>query len=395
MRLTLTDPQRRLHREVRAFADDAVAPLAARHDTEERVDRALIDQLAAAGYLASLLPAEHGGRALDPVAYGLLHEELGRACSATRSLLTVHDMVADTVLRRGSAEQRARWLPELAAGRAIGAFALSEPDAGSDAAAVATTAERDGDAYLLTGVKRWISFGQLADVFLVFARLPEGPTAFLVERAAPGLTVEPLHGMLGTRGAMLAELRLESCRIPGHHLVGGPGRAHPFLTTSALTLGRYSVACGSIGIVQACLDAAGAHAQARELIQHQLVQRLLARMTVSAEAGRLLALRAGELLGAASPHAPMAATQAKYFASTAAADAARDAVQILGARGCAPDHPVGRYYRDAKVMEIIEGGTEVSESTIGRFGRGSGLLDTAGTPGPRAGTPGPRGERPS
>ncbi|MEI5102646.1 acyl-CoA dehydrogenase family protein [Streptomyces sp. PmtG] len=378
MRLTLDEAGRRLHREFRAFADAEVAPLAARHDREERLGRALVDKLAAAGHLAPLLPPEHGGRGLDPLAYGLLHEEVGRACSATRSLLTVHDMVADSVLRRGGAELRARWLPRLATGRALGAFALSEPDAGSDAAAVTTRAERHGDEYVLTGVKRWISFGQIADVFLVFARLPEGPTAFLVERSAPGLDVVPLHGMLGTRGAMLAELRLDACRIPGGHLVGGAGRAHPFLTTSALTLGRYSVACGSVGIVQACLDAAAAHATARELIQHQLVQRLLARMTVNAEAGRLLALRAGELIGAGSPHAPMAATQAKYFAAGAAGDAARDAVQILGAQGCGPDHPVGRYYRDAKVMEIIEGGTEVSESAIGRFGRGGGLLDATG-----------------
>lgn len=377
MRLTLTPEQAGLRDGFREFADKRVAPHAARHDAEERVDRAMADELAAEGLLAPLLPARYGGRDLDPIAYGLLHEEIGRACSSVRSLLTVHDMVADTVRRWGTPAQREGWLPRLTSGTALGAFALSEPEAGSDAAAVTTTAEPDagrgGEAngFVLTGTKRWITFGQLADVYLVFARTPaEGPTAFLVERDRPGLDVVPLNGMLGTRGSMLAELRFDRCRIPRANLVGAPGRAHPFITASALTLGRYSVASGSVGIVQACLEAAAGHATRRGLIDHQLVQRLIADMVVAARAGRMLALRAGELIGGGSPDAPMAATEAKYFAGRAAADAARDAVQILGAAGCSPDHPVARYYRDAKVMEIIEGGNEISQTMIGRFGHG-------------------------
>ena len=371
MRLTLTPQQTALRAAFREFADAEVAPHAARHDAEERIDRALVGTLAAAGHLAPLLPAAHGGRELDPIAYGLLHEEIGRACSSVRSLLTVHDMVADTVRRWGSAAQRAHWLPKLVAGEALGAFALSEAGAGSDAAAVATVAEPDpdgGDGHLLTGTKRWITGGRLADVYLVFARAPEGPTAFLVERDRPGLEVVAINGMLGTRGSMLAELRLDRCPIPRGNLVGAPGRAHPFVTTSALTLGRYSVASGSVGIVQGCLDAAAGYAARRGLLEHQLVQRMIADMVVAAEAARLLTLRAGELIGAGSPDAPMAATEAKYFAARAAGDAARDAVQILGAAGCSPDHPVARHYRDAKVMEIIEGGNEISQTMIGRFG---------------------------
>ncbi|MDI5966357.1 acyl-CoA dehydrogenase family protein [Streptomyces sp. SL13] len=375
MRLTPTPELAALRDRFRDFADKEVAPHAARHDAEERVDRAIVGRLAAEGLLAPLLPAGLGGRGLDPIAYGLLHEEIGRACSSVRSLLTVHDMVADSVRRWGTPALRERWLPRLVSGEALGAFALSEPDAGSDAAAVATVARpgRDGGHHLLTGTKRWITFGQLADVFLVFARTPdEGPTAFLVARDRPGLSVEPLPGMLGTRGSMLAELRFDDCPVPRDHLLGAPGRAHPFITTSALTLGRYSVAAGSVGIVRACLEASAGYAAGRGVLQHQLVQRMVADMVVSAEAGRLLALRAGELIGAGSPHAPMAATEAKYFAGRAAADAARDAVQIHGAAGCSPDHPVARYYRDAKVMEIIEGGNEVSQTMIGRFGHTAG-----------------------
>ncbi|WP_441247479.1 acyl-CoA dehydrogenase family protein [Kitasatospora sp. McL0602] len=368
MRLTLDPAQRELHAGFRKLADELVAPLAAGHDTAERIDRALFEQLASEGCLAPLTPEEFGGRGLDPIAYGLLHEEIGRACSSTRSLLTVHDMVADTLRRWGTPEQRGHWLPELVAGRSLAAFALSEPEAGSDAGAVTTTAEPTATGYAVTGTKRWISFGQLADVYLVFARTPRGLSALLVERGTPGLEVVPINGMLGTRGAMLGELRFDHCEVPAANLVGPDGRAHPYITVSALTLGRYSVASGSIGIVQGCLDAAAAHAGRRGVIAHQLVQRLIADMVVSARAGRLLTLRAGELIGANSPDAPMAATEAKYFAGVAAGDAARDAVQVLGATGCSADSPVARYFRDAKVMEVIEGSNEISQTMIGRFG---------------------------
>ncbi|MFC1421550.1 acyl-CoA dehydrogenase family protein [Streptacidiphilus cavernicola] len=375
---TLTPDQRDLQARFRAFAAREVAPLAARHDREQRLDRSLVDLLAKQNMLAAQIPAASGGPGLDAVGYGLLHEEIGRACSSTRSLLTVHDMVTESVWRWGDQTLRSTWLPSLLCGSTLAAFALSEPEAGSDAAAIATRAEPvpGGHSFRLTGTKRWISFGQLADVFLVFARTPEGVSAFLVERDRPGVTVEPLHDMLGTRGAMLAQLSFQDCEVPRANLVGRPGRAHPFLVTHALTLGRYSVACGSVGIVQACLDAATAHATARGTMRHQLVQRMLADMVIAARAGRMLALRAGELAAHRSPEAPLAATEAKYFCGRAAADAARDAVQVLGAAGCSPDHPVARYYRDAKVMEIIEGSNEVSQTMIGRFGH----TDRSSTP---------------
>ncbi len=350
------------------FADTEVAPLAARIDAEQRIDPALVARLAKAGYLAALLPVEHGGRGLDLIAYGLLHGEIGRACSSTRSLLTVHDMVADTIRRWGSAEQRDYWLPRLASGETIGAFALTEPEAGSDVAAATATAEETGGGFRLSGVKRWITSGQIAGLYLVFARTERGLSAFLVERDRPGLDVHPLCDMLGTRGSMLAELRFDGCEVPRTNLVGSLHRAHPYITASALTLGRLSVAFGSVGIIQGCLDASSAYALRRGLADHQLVQRMLASMVVKADAGQLLALKAAELIGARSPDAPMAATRAKYFAGVAAGDAARDAVQVLGAAGCSPDHPVARYFRDAKVMEIIEGGNEISETLIGRFG---------------------------
>ncbi|MEZ0069283.1 glutaryl-CoA dehydrogenase (non-decarboxylating) [Streptacidiphilus sp. MAP12-20] len=373
---SLTEDQLARQGSFRGFVDREVAPLADRHDREQRVDRELVDLLAKEGMLASQIPAELGGRGLDAVSYALLHEEMGRGCSSVRSLLTVHDMVTETVRRFGGPQLRQRWLPQLLSGQALGSFALTEPDTGSDAAALTTRAEPapDGDGFHLTGVKRWITFGQLADVFLVFARTPRGVSAFLVERDRPGIVVRPVPDMLGTRGSMLAEVELDGCRIPRANLVGGQGRAHPFVVTHALTLGRLSVACGSVGIVRAALDEATSYATARGTLRHQLVQRMIADMVVAGRAGRMLALRAGESIWARSPGAPMAATEAKYFCSRAAADAARDAVQVMGAAGCAPGAPTARLYRDAKVMEIIEGSHEISQSMIGMFRHRDGSL---------------------
>lgn len=373
MRLELDDRQKAAHAEFRAFAEAEVAPCAAAHDTEQRFTPTLVRQLAERGYLASLLPRRCGGRELDTVSYALLHEEIGRACPATRSLLTVHDMVAQALLAWGTPAQRETWLPRLASGAALAAFTLSEPDVGSDAQSVRTRARRDGDGFVIDGDKSWITFGALADLFLLFARTEEGVSAFLVERSAPGLLVEPIHGMLGMRGAMLASLRLRGCRVPAENLLGRPGRGHPHVTLEALTYGRLSVACGSVGILQACLDASVAHARGRRqfdtlLEDHQLVRRMIADMVVNVDAARLLCVQAAYLIGVEDPRAPIETSIAKHFAAGAAARAARDAVQIHGALGCRQGAVVERLYREAKIMEIIEGSNEIQELMIGKQG---------------------------
>jgi hypothetical protein len=362
--MTPTAEQAARRAEFAQFADAEVMPHADRHDVEERVDGSLLKQLAARGYLASALPAGVGGLGLDPFEYGSLHEEIGRACATTRSLLTVHDMVADTIQRWAAPALRERWLPGLAAGEVIGALALSEADAGSNLEAIRCELRPHGDGFRLTGTKRWISFGQIADVMLVLARAGAGLTMVLVESDSPGVTVTPIAGMLGLRGSMLAELRFEDAPVSAESIVGPPGRAHPFVTTSALTVGRLSVAFGSVGIIQACIDECAGYAARRGLMEHQLVQRMLAGMIVDADAGRLLAYRAAEQVAARRPSGPMAATQAKYFASVAAGRATRDAVQIFGAAGCAAGSTVARLFRDAKIMEIIEGSNEIQRTTI-------------------------------
>jgi hypothetical protein len=183
----------------------------------------IVRQLADKGYLGAVLPSDRGGTGFSMIEFGLLNEELGRACSSIRSLLTVHSMVALTISRWGTEAQKAQWLEKLGRGQAIAAFALTEPEAGSDAREIKTTAVASGDDFLLSGHKKWITFAQIADLFLVFASTQRGPCAFLLERNTPGLVISPIHGMLGTRASMMAELHLEQCRVPRQNMVGARG----------------------------------------------------------------------------------------------------------------------------------------------------------------------------
>ena len=370
MKIELTREQRALRSEVRDFVSREIAPHAGAWDREESTPREIVDRLAERGWLGSMVPAEHWGKGLDMISYGILTEEIGRGCSSIRSLLTVHDMVCRGILRWGSKAQKESWLPRLAQGQVLGAFALSEPDAGSDATAIRTTATAVDGGYALDGQKKWITYGQIADLFLLFAQLGGKPTAFLVERGAPGLTVTPLRGILGTRASMLAELKLEGART--EDMVGRPGFGVSHVVGAALDQGRYSVACGSVGIAQACLEASLAYARERQqfgqpLFEHQLVRAMLSDMITNVRAARLLCMRAGYLRDTGDPGAIAETAVAKYFASTTASRAAADAVQIHGGNGCHEDFPVSRWYRDAKVMEIIEGSTQIQQSTIARF----------------------------
>jgi hypothetical protein len=372
VKIELTPEQRAARDEFRAFARTAIAPHADRFDREEATPVELIRELAARGYLGSLVAPENGGASRhggDLLTYGLLTEEIGWACSSVRSLLTVHDMAAHGIARWGNPTLRERWLPRLARGEVLGALALTEPDAGSDASGVQTTAVADGDSFVLNGRKKWITYGQIADLFLLVGSTEGKPTAFLVESATPGVGVEPLRGLLGTRASMLAEITFKDCRIPRENLVARIGFGVSHVAAAALELGRYSVAWGSVGLAQACLDASKSYAATRQtfgkpLADHQLIRAMLTDMAVNVRAARLLCCRAGYVKQSGDPGAFAEIMAAKYFASTTATRAALDAVQIHGANGIGPDYPVGRYLRDSRVMEIIEGSTQIQQVTI-------------------------------
>jgi glutaryl-CoA dehydrogenase (non-decarboxylating) len=372
VKIELTPGQRAARDEARAFVAAEIAPHAGRWDREEAIPRELIDKLRERGWLGSLLPPEQGGLGLEMIRYGLLTEEIGRGCSSVRSLLTVHDMVAHATQRFGTREAKERFLPRMARGETLGALALSEPNAGSDIAGIETTAVQQGDDWVLRGRKKWTTFGQIAGLYLVFAKVDGKPTAFLLERETPGLTVTPLRGITGTRASQLAELAIDGCRVPASHLVGKVGLGISFVANYTLEQGRYSVAWGAVGLAQACLDACREYTAARvqsgkPLAEHQLIQAMLTDMIVNVRAARLLCLRSGWLRETRDPAAPAETMAAKYFAAVTAARAANDAVQIHGANGCTEDYPVGRYLRDAKVLEIIEGSTQIQQINIPRF----------------------------
>ena len=372
MNLELTGAQRAVREEVRAFVAAEIAPHAGRWDREEAIPGDLITKLRERGWLGSLIAAEWGGRAQEMISYGLMTEEIGRGCSSVRSLLTVHDMAAHAVQRFGTKEAKERFLPAMARGEILGALALSEPNAGSDAAGVETTAVQEGDGWILTGRKKWTTFGQIAGLYLVFAKVDGKPTAFLLERDTPGLTVTPLRGITGTRASQLAELAIDGCRVPASHQVGKVGLGISFVGNYTLEQGRYSMAWRAVGLLQACLDACREYTATRvqygkPLAEHQLIQALLTDMIVNVRAARLLCLRSGWLRETRDPAAAAETMAAKYFASVAATKAANDAVQIHGANGCTEEFPVGRYLRDAKVLEIIEGSTQIQQINIPRF----------------------------
>lgn len=369
MRFELSEEHKQFQEQCRAFVDREVVPLANRMDREEHTYGELIDKASEKGYLGAVIPKSYGGQQLDYINLGLMHEQFGRACSSIRSLLTVHGMVTLAIHKWGNESQKRQWLPDLAAGSRIGAFALSEPNVGTDAKSIETTAKRMNDRYVLNGRKKWITYGQIADLFLIFAQCEGQPTAFLVERERNGLTTHAIEGMLGTKASMLAELHLENCEVPVENVLGRVGMGVSFVGTHCLNYGRFSIAFGAVGIGQGCLDESLDYTMKREqfgvpLREHQLIQKMIAEMTVSVEAARLLCLQAAYLADCASPDAMMANWKAKYFATSILGKITSDAVQIQGAFGCSKESAAQRYFRDAKIMEIIEGTTQMHEVII-------------------------------
>ncbi|MFF9571446.1 acyl-CoA dehydrogenase family protein [Streptomyces sp. NPDC014685] len=368
----LTDRQAQAQKEFRAFADRHIAPHADAHHRTQRTPPGTIRLLADEGLLGLPVAEEYGGGGCDAVTLGLLAGELGRACSSLRSLLTVHTMVAHAIARWGSRSQKETWLPRLARGERIGALAVSEPGAGSDASGVTTRLVRDGDHWVVDGHKKWITYGGSADLFLVVGRSPEGPTALLVERDTLGLRTELIEDMIGIRASMTSHVRFENCRVPADNVLARPGLGVSHVVGAALDLGRYTVGWGCVGILDACLAASVDYAATREqfgslIKEHQLVRSMISNMYTDAHAARLLCLEAGRLRDERHPGALAATSTAKYFAATAAGRAAADAVQIHGANGCSSAYPVQRLLGDSRVMEIIEGSAQLHQVGLAEY----------------------------
>ncbi|GAB4106673.1 acyl-CoA dehydrogenase family protein [Micromonospora taraxaci] len=374
MELTLSAEQAAVRELAAEFADRELLPHAATWDRRESVDPAVVGMLGDLGFLGLTIAEAEGGSGGDHLAYCLVLEELGRGDSAVRGIVSVSlGLVAKSIAAHGSADQRAEWLPRLCAGTALGCFALTEPDSGSDAAALRTRAVRDGADWLLTGTKTFITNGTTADVALVFARTGgpghRGITAFLVPTDSPGLTRREIHGKLGLRGQATGELRFDEVRVPDAARLGPEGGGFR-LALATLAKGRMSVAAGCVGIAQGCLDAAVGYAGERTqfgkpIAGHQLVQQLLAAIAVDTAAARLLVWQVADLIDRDQPFATEA-SMAKLFASEAAVRAANNAVQVFGGYGYIDEYPVGKYLRDARVATLYEGTSQIQQLLIGR-----------------------------
>ncbi|MER5866331.1 acyl-CoA dehydrogenase family protein [Kitasatospora sp. NPDC002040] len=374
MNLELSEEQAAVRALAAEFTDREIAPHAAAWDRAESVDRAIIGRLGKLGFLGLTIPEEYGGSGGDHLAYCLVLEELGRGDSSVRGIVSVSlGLVAKSVNTYGTEQQKQHWLPRLTSGEALGCFALTEPGTGSDAANLTTRAVRDGDDWLITGAKMFITNGTWAEVALVFARTGEaghkGVTAFLVPTATPGLERREIHGKLGLRGQATAELSFDAVRVPDSARLGPEGKGFS-VAMAALAKGRMSVAAGCVGIAQACLDAAVGYAKEREqfgkpIASYQLVQELISDISVDLDAARLLTWRVADHIERGLPYATESSV-AKLFASEAAVRAANNALQVFGGYGFIDEYPVGKYLRDARVMTLYEGTSQIHKLLIGR-----------------------------
>jgi acyl-CoA dehydrogenase len=374
MDLRLSDEHSQLRDLARGWVDKEVLPHAAGWDQAEAVDQDIIPKLGDVGFLGLGIPEEHGGSGGDHLGYCLMLEELGRGDSSVRGIVSVSlGLVASTIARHGTGEQKHRFLPGLCAGQSLGCFALTEPESGSDPTSLTMRAVRDGGDWLLTGSKLFITNGTRADIALVFARSggpgAKGITAFLVPTGTSGFDRREIKGKLGLRGQATAELNLTDVRVPDHLRLGGEGEGFP-IAMSALDKGRISVAAGCVGIARGCLEVSVRYATEREqfgkpIARHQLIQEMLADMAVDTDAARLLTWRAAHLLDCGQPFRAEA-SMAKLYASEAAVRAASNAIQIFGGYGYTDENPVAKYLRDARVTTLYEGTSQIQKLLIGR-----------------------------
>jgi alkylation response protein AidB-like acyl-CoA dehydrogenase len=372
--MTEDSQQKMIIEAAREFAARVLRPEAGKFDLKGRLPKDVINEMVEKKFLVANLPKLYGGLGLDPVFYGLLTEEIGKGCCSTRALITVQgSLIGETLLRWGTEEQKSRWLLPISNGEKLGAFALSEPEAGTDARGIQTSYETDGSDYVLNGYKKWISFGEVADFFIVIASRESEITAFIVERSQPGVYIYPMKGLLANRAAHLAEIELKNVRIPDQNVIGKRGSGFTFIVSTALDHGRYSIAWAGVAIAQEALDCMTSFALKRKQFgnkigEYQLVQRMICNAVTKTHAARALCIKAGELRKQSDSESVSETTIAKYFTSKIAMEIASDAVQVHGGYGCSNVYPVERLFREAKLLEIIEGTSQIQQQIIGLYG---------------------------
>jgi len=375
----LTDEQKLIAEAAREFCDREILPRVRDNDRAGRFDRELARKLGEVGYLGAPVAEEYGGRGLDYLSYGLVVEQVGRADSSARTVVSVvTSLVAGSIERWGDEEQKRRWLPSLCSGESLGCFALTEPDTGSDAANLRTRATKTDNGWSISGGKMWISLANYSDVALVFAqtdseKLHRGIACFLVPTETDGYSAQEIHGKLGLRASDTGEISLDEVEVGDDALLGEVGDGFK-IAMSALDNGRYSVAAGCVGICDGCVDASVSYAQERRqfgvpIARFQLVQEMIADMVVKRDSGRMLVWRAGWLKDRGQPNT-METSVAKLYATEAAVECANLAIQVHGGSGYVDDYPVERYLRDARVTTLYEGTSQIQKLIIGRAATG-------------------------
>ncbi|GAB4074831.1 acyl-CoA dehydrogenase [Barrientosiimonas marina] len=375
MNLQLTDEQIMMRRMVKKFAEEEVKPAVAQMEAEDRFPAELIRKMGVLGLMGVPIPEEHGGSGMDYTSYIIAIHELSKVSATLGVILSVHTSVGtNPILTFGNDTQKRYYLPRLASGEFLGAFALTEPGAGSDAASLRTKAKKDGDDYILNGSKMFITNGGEADTYITFARTGDeqgakGVSAFIVEKDTPGLTAGKPERKMGLHGSSTVELNFDQCRVPASQMLGAEGDGFK-VAMANLNAGRIGIAAQALGIAEASLEHATAYTQEREqfgkpIAAHQGVSFKLADMATEVEAARLLVYQAAALIESGSP-GNKEVSMAKLHASRTATQAAIEAVQLYGGYGYTEDYPVERFFRDAKVTEIYEGTSEIQHKVIAK-----------------------------
>jgi hypothetical protein len=375
MDFELTDEQRLIKQTAREFTDKELIERTRENARNHHFDLDLVKKIAAQGYLGAIVPPEYGGAGLDYLSYGLIVEEIGRGDSAIRTVISVQtSLVCSGILRWGTEEQKTKYLPKLCSGEWLGCFGLTEPDTGSDAANQRTRARKTDSGWLINGAKMWISMGNYAKVALIFAQTdPElgykGLACFLVDTDQPGYKAQAIEHKMGLHASDTASIALEDVEVSDEDMLGTVGDGFK-VAMSSLDSGRYSVAAGCVGICQGCVEESVSYAKEREqfgrpIASFQLVQAMIADMVLKTEASRMLVWRAGWLKDMGRPNT-LETSIAKLHATEASLECANLAIQIHGGAGYVDDHPVERYFRDARVTTLYEGTSQIQKLIIGR-----------------------------
>jgi alkylation response protein AidB-like acyl-CoA dehydrogenase len=383
MDFDLTDEQRLIKDTAREFTDKEIVKQTRENARNHHFDLELVKKIAAQGYLGAIVPTEYGGAGLDYLSYGLIVEEIGRGDSAIRTVISVQtSLVCSAILKWGTEEQKQKQLPKLCSGEWLGCFGLTEPDTGSDAANQKTRAKKTDSGWVINGAKMWISMANYAKTALIFAQTdPElgykGLACFLVDTDQPGYQAQTIEHKMGLHASDTGSISLEDVEVSDDDMLGGVGEGFK-VAMSALDSGRYSVAAGCVGICQGCVEESVNYSKEREqfgrpIASFQLVQAMIADMVLKTDASRMLVWRSGWLKDKGRPNT-LETSIAKLHATEASLECANLAIQVHGGAGYVDDHPVERYFRDARVTTLYEGTSQIQKLIIGREMTGIGAL---------------------